>query len=50
MLNQDWTPDSFSNKTISEIKEKVGNEKVILGLIWWCGFDCSSYSSPQSYR
>ena len=31
-LKQDWTPDSFSNKSISEIKNKVGNEKVILGL------------------
>ena len=31
-VKPDWTPDSFSNKTILEIKEKVGNEKVILGL------------------
>ncbi len=31
-IKQDWTPDSFSNKTILEIKKKVGNEKVILGL------------------
>ena len=31
-IKPDWTPDSFSNKTILEIKEKVGNEKVILGL------------------
>tara|TARA_B110001450_G_scaffold320_1_gene419 strand:+ start:3278 stop:4807 length:1530 start_codon:yes stop_codon:yes gene_type:complete len=31
-LKQDWTPDSFSNKSILEIKNKVGNEKVILGL------------------
>jgi GMP synthase (glutamine-hydrolysing) len=31
-VKPDWTPDSFSNKTILEIKELVGNEKVILGL------------------
>ncbi len=31
-VKPDWTPDSFSNRTISEIKESVGNEKVILGL------------------
>ena len=31
-VKPDWTPDSFSNRTISEIKELVGNEKVILGL------------------
>jgi GMP synthase (glutamine-hydrolysing) len=31
-LKQDLTPDSFSNKSILEIKNKVGNEKVILGL------------------
>ena len=31
-VNPDWTPDSFSNKTILEIKEKIGDDKVILGL------------------
>jgi len=31
-VKPDWTPDSFSNRTISEIKELVGREKVILGL------------------
>ena len=31
-INPDWTPDVFSEKTISEIKEKVGDDKVILGL------------------
>ena len=31
-VKPDWTPDSFSNRTISEIKELVGEEKVILGL------------------
>jgi GMP synthase (glutamine-hydrolysing) len=28
----DWTPDSFIDSTISEIRERVGNEKVVLGL------------------
>ena len=31
-VNPDWTPDVFSEKTISEIKEKIGDDKVILGL------------------
>ena len=31
-INPDWTPDVFSEKTISEIKEIVGDDKVILGL------------------
>ena len=31
-IKPDWTPDSFSDRSISEIKELVGNEKVILGL------------------
>jgi len=31
-VNPNWTPDVFSEKTISEIKEKIGNDKVILGL------------------
>ncbi len=29
---QDWTPDSFIESTIAELKAKLGNDKVILGL------------------
>ena len=29
---QDWTPDSFVEMTLREIQEKVGQDKVILGL------------------
>lgn len=28
----DWTPDSFIDSTISEIREKIGTDKVVLGL------------------
>ncbi|WP_190808290.1 glutamine-hydrolyzing GMP synthase [Flagellimonas sp. S3867] len=31
-LNQDWTPDAFIETTIAELKAKIGDEKVILGL------------------
>jgi GMP synthase (glutamine-hydrolysing) len=31
-LNQDWTPDSFVQETVDELKKTVGTEKVILGL------------------
>ncbi|MBJ6367865.1 glutamine-hydrolyzing GMP synthase [Snuella sedimenti] len=31
-INQDWTPDSFVEETVDAIKEKVGNDKVVLGL------------------
>lgn len=31
-LKQDWTPDSFVEMTLQEIRETVGDEKVILGL------------------
>ncbi|NVK51704.1 MAG: glutamine-hydrolyzing GMP synthase [Flavobacteriaceae bacterium] len=31
-LNQDWTPDSFIEETVTSIQEKVGNDKVVLGL------------------
>ena len=31
-VNQDWTPDSFVEETVAAIKEKVGNDKVVLGL------------------
>ncbi|MCG8474358.1 MAG: glutamine-hydrolyzing GMP synthase, partial [Cytophagales bacterium] len=30
--SQDWTPDSFVETTVAELKEKLGNDKVILGL------------------
>ena len=29
---QNWTPDSFVESTVAAIKEKVGNDKVVLGL------------------
>jgi GMP synthase (glutamine-hydrolysing) len=28
----DWTPDSFVDTTVAELKAKIGNDKVILGL------------------
>ena len=31
-INPDWTPDVFSEKTINDIKNKIGDDKVILGL------------------
>ena len=31
-LKQDWTPDSFVEMTLSEVREAVGSDKVILGL------------------
>lgn len=29
---QNWTPDSFVDSTIASLKEKLGNDKVVLGL------------------
>ena len=31
-LKQTWTPDAFVDTTVAELKEKLGNDKVILGL------------------
>lgn len=31
-LKQDWTPDSFVEETVAAIQEKVGGDKVVLGL------------------
>ena len=31
-VKQDWTPDSFVESTIKELKKKLGQDKVILGL------------------
>jgi len=30
--SQAWTPDSFAEKTIAELKEKLGDDQVVLGL------------------
>ncbi len=30
--SQDWTPDAFVETTISELKTKIGSDKVVLGL------------------
>jgi len=30
--SQNWTPDSFVETTVAALKEKIGNDKVILGL------------------
>ncbi|MBI3509608.1 MAG: glutamine-hydrolyzing GMP synthase [Bacteroidetes bacterium] len=29
---QDWTPGSFINDTVEELKKKIGNDKVVMGL------------------
>ncbi|WP_435264075.1 glutamine-hydrolyzing GMP synthase [Tenacibaculum sp. nBUS_03] len=29
---QTWTPDSFVDETVANLKEKIGNDKVVLGL------------------
>ena len=31
-LKQDWTPDAFVETTVQELKEKIKDDKVILGL------------------
>ncbi|WP_370100037.1 glutamine-hydrolyzing GMP synthase [Xanthomarina gelatinilytica] len=31
-VNQDWTPQSFVEETVEELQQKIGNDKVVLGL------------------
>ncbi|GAB4156761.1 MAG: glutamine-hydrolyzing GMP synthase [Winogradskyella sp.] len=31
-VNQDWTPNAFVEETVEELKEKLRNDKVVLGL------------------
>ncbi|OIQ30672.1 MAG: glutamine-hydrolyzing GMP synthase [Bacteroidetes bacterium MedPE-SWsnd-G2] len=31
-LQQDWTPDSFVEETVEDLKSQLGNDKVVLGL------------------
>ena len=31
-FSQDWTPDSFVDSTVNDLKEKIQNDKVVLGL------------------
>lgn len=30
--NQDWTPNSFIESTVAQLRDKLGNDKVVLGL------------------
>lgn len=30
--NQDWSPEAFIDKTVRELREQLGNDKVVLGL------------------
>lgn len=31
-INPDWTPDSFVDETVADLKNQLGNDKVVLGL------------------
>lgn len=31
-IEQDWTPNAFVEETVQELKEKLGNDRVVLGL------------------
>ncbi|WP_335964514.1 glutamine-hydrolyzing GMP synthase [Galbibacter sp. PAP.153] len=31
-VDQTWTPDNFVDMTVAELKEKIGNDRVVLGL------------------
>ena len=31
-MKQDWTPDAFVDSTVADLKEKLGSDKVVLGL------------------
>lgn len=31
-IEQDWTPNAFVEETVADLKEKLGNDKVVLGL------------------
>src|SRR5690606_25904546 len=31
-VNQDWTPQSFVEEAVEELQQKIGNDKVVLGL------------------
>lgn len=31
-VDQDWTPNAFVEETVQDLKEKLGNDKVVLGL------------------
>ena len=39
---QDWSPDSFVEQTVREIREQVGDDKVILGLSGGVALQCCS--------
>lgn len=44
-VSQSWTPDNFVEMTVASLKEQVGSEKVVLGVVWWCRFyGCSRFA------
>ena len=49
-LNQDWTPDSFVEETILYLKEKLSNDKVVLGLSGGVDSTVCCYFIKQSHR
>ena len=45
---QNFTPNAFVEEVVAEMKAKIGNDKVVLGLFGWCRFNSSSSFIEQS--
>ncbi len=41
--SMDWTPETFVESTVQELKKKLGNDRVVLGLIGRGGFNRGSH-------
>ena len=49
-VEQTWTPNSFVETTVANIKQTVGNDKVVLRTLWRCRFLCCCSFITQGYR
>ena len=46
---QDWTPDIFVESTVDQLKKKLGDDKVVLGLSGGRRLICRCYADPSCY-
>ena len=47
---QEWSPASFIESTIKELREQIKDDRVILRTQWRCRFQCLRYPAPPCHR
>ncbi|GAB1451929.1 hypothetical protein MASR2M47_19850 [Draconibacterium sp.] len=47
---QNWTPDTFIETTVADLKQKLGNDKSCARIVGWCGFIGYGHFAAQGNR